>query len=101
MRDTQREPETQAEGEAGSLQGAQCGTRSQDPRMTPWAKADIPLLSHPGAPRSLSSTPSLPLQPCRKQSHYWLCKEEVKRHPKEQKQRGGRGVPLEKLWSSL
>ena len=26
MRDTQREAETQAEGEAGSLQGAPCGT---------------------------------------------------------------------------
>ena len=30
-RDREREAETQAEGEAGSLQGAQCGTRSQDP----------------------------------------------------------------------
>ena len=28
MRDTQREAETQAEGEAGSLWGARCGTRS-------------------------------------------------------------------------
>ena len=28
-----REAETQGEGEAGSLQGAQCGTRSQDPRI--------------------------------------------------------------------
>ena len=35
MRDTQREVETQAEGEAGSLRGARCGTRSQDPGMTP------------------------------------------------------------------
>ena len=26
MRDTQREAETQAEGEAGSMKGAQCGT---------------------------------------------------------------------------
>ena len=26
MRDTQREAETQAEGEAGSMQGARCGT---------------------------------------------------------------------------
>ena len=34
MRDTQREAETQAEGEAGSLQGAQCGTPSQDPGVT-------------------------------------------------------------------
>ena len=31
MRDTQREAETQAEGEASSLQGARCGTRSRDP----------------------------------------------------------------------
>ena len=31
MRHTQKETETQAEGEAGSMQGAQCGTRSQDP----------------------------------------------------------------------
>ena len=38
MRDTQREAETQAEGEAGSLQGAPCGTRSQVSRIAPWAK---------------------------------------------------------------
>ena len=31
MRDTQKEAETQAEGEAGSMQGDRCGTRSQDP----------------------------------------------------------------------
>ena len=31
MIDTKRETETQAEAEAGSLQGARCGTRSQDP----------------------------------------------------------------------
>ena len=30
MRDTEREAETQAEGEAGSLQGARCGTQSWD-----------------------------------------------------------------------
>ena len=30
MRDTQREAETQVEGEAGSMQGARCGTRSWD-----------------------------------------------------------------------
>ena len=30
MRDTEREAETQGEGEAGSLWGAQCGTLSQD-----------------------------------------------------------------------
>ena len=35
MGDTQREVETQAEEEAGSLWGAQCGTRSQDPGIMP------------------------------------------------------------------
>ena len=30
MIDTQREAETQTEGEAGSLQRAQCGTHSRD-----------------------------------------------------------------------
>ena len=34
-RHTHREAETQAEGEAASLWGAQCGTQSQDPRITP------------------------------------------------------------------
>ena len=45
MRDTERGAETQAEGEAGSLLGARCGTRSQEP------KADAQPLSHPGAPQ--------------------------------------------------
>ena len=35
MRDTERETETQAEGEAGSMQGALCETQSQDPRIMP------------------------------------------------------------------
>ena len=34
MRDIEREAETQAEGEAGSMQGTRCETRSQDPRIT-------------------------------------------------------------------
>ena len=34
----EREAETQAEGEAGSVRGAQCGTQSRDPRIMPWAK---------------------------------------------------------------
>ena len=38
MRDTERGAETQAEGEAGSLRGARCGTWSQDPGITPWAE---------------------------------------------------------------
>ena len=33
-RETQREAETQAEGEAGYLQGAHCRTRSQDSKIT-------------------------------------------------------------------
>ena len=37
-RDRDREAETQAEGEAGSMQGARCGTRSQVSRVTPWAE---------------------------------------------------------------
>ena len=50
MKDTQREAETQAEGEAGSLQGAPGGTRSQDPGITTEPKADAQPLSHPDAP---------------------------------------------------
>ena len=38
MRDTEREAETQAEGEAGSIREARCGTRFQDSGITPWAK---------------------------------------------------------------
>ena len=48
MSDTDREGETEAEEEAGSMQGPRCGTQSRDPRITPWAKAK--LLSHPGIP---------------------------------------------------
>ena len=33
VRDTEREAETQAEGGAGSMQGARCGTRSWDPEV--------------------------------------------------------------------
>ena len=40
MRDRKRETETQAEGEAGSLQGG----------SGPEPKADTQLLSHPGTP---------------------------------------------------
>ena len=40
MRDRlrEREGETQAEREAGSIQGAQCGTRSRHSGIKPWAK---------------------------------------------------------------
>ena len=36
--DREREAETQEEGEAGSMPGAQRGTRSRDSRIAPWAK---------------------------------------------------------------
>ena len=36
--DTQRGIDTQAEREAGSMQGAWCGTPSRDSGITPWAK---------------------------------------------------------------
>ena len=35
MREREREADTQAEGEAGSMQGARCGTPSWDSRITP------------------------------------------------------------------
>ena len=52
MRDTykEREAETQAEGEAGSLQGAQCRTRFQVPGSRPEPKVDTKRLTHPGIP---------------------------------------------------
>ena len=38
MRDPETEAETQAEGEAGSMQGAQRRTRYWESRITPWAE---------------------------------------------------------------
>ena len=38
MRDTERGAETQAEGEAGSMQGALRGTGSRVSRITPWVE---------------------------------------------------------------
>ena len=38
MRDAHTEAETQAEREAGSMQGAQCGTQSWDPRIKLWSE---------------------------------------------------------------
>ena len=38
MHERHREAETQAEGEAGSMQGAQRGTQSRVFRIVPWAK---------------------------------------------------------------
>ena len=50
-REREREAETQAEGEAGSMQGARCGTWSWDSRITPWAKGRAKPLSHRGCPQ--------------------------------------------------
>ena len=49
-RDREREVETQAEGEAGLMQGARCGTRSPDPRITPWAKGRCSTTEPPRVP---------------------------------------------------
>ena len=51
MRDTQREAETQAEGEAGSMRGAQRGTPSWVSGITPWTEGGTKPLSHLGCPR--------------------------------------------------
>ena len=48
MRDTQREAETQAEGEAGSMQGPEAALDPRTPGSRPEPKADAQLLSHPG-----------------------------------------------------
>ena len=51
MRVTEREGETQAEGEAGSMQGADRGTRSRVCRIMPWAEGSATkMLSHSGCP---------------------------------------------------
>ena len=50
MRDKEREAEPQAEGEAGSMQGAQSGTPSWISRITPWDEGGSKPLSHPGCP---------------------------------------------------
>ena len=55
MRDTEREAETQAEGDAGSPRGARWGTSSQDPGITPQAIGRCSTLSHPGVPCTLFS----------------------------------------------
>ena len=56
MRDTERgrerETETQAEGEAGPMQGARCGTRSRDSRVTPWAEGRRQTAEPPRDPHS-------------------------------------------------
>ena len=57
MRDMQkeREAETQAEGEAGSMQGARHGTRSWDSRIMPWAEGRHQISEPPKHPRTCIS----------------------------------------------
>ena len=50
VRDTEREVETQTEGEAGSPRGARCGTWSQDPGVTTWAKGRCSTTEPPRCP---------------------------------------------------
>ena len=50
IHERQREAEIQAEGEAGSMQGARRGTQSPFSRFTPWAEGGAKLLSHPRLP---------------------------------------------------
>ena len=52
MRDTGRGAEAEGEGEAGSSQGARCGTRSWILGSHPEPNADAQPLSHPGVPKS-------------------------------------------------
>ena len=51
-RHREKEAQTQAEGEAGSMQGARCGTRSRVPRITPQVAGGAKPLRHRGCPRS-------------------------------------------------
>ena len=46
---TEREAETQAEGEAGSINGVRLGPVS---RVTPWIEGGAKPLRHPGCPRN-------------------------------------------------
>ena len=50
MRDTRREAETQAEGEAGSMQEPDVGLDPGTPGSCPGLKGDAQSLSHPGVP---------------------------------------------------
>ena len=50
IHERQREAKPQAEGEAGSMQGARGRTRFWVSRIMPWAKGDAKPLSHLGCP---------------------------------------------------
>ena len=52
-RERENEAETQAEGEAGSMQGARCGTRSRVSRITLKAEGGAKPLSHLGCLEAL------------------------------------------------
>ena len=55
MRETERQAETQAEeGEAGSMQGAQRGTRSWESEITPQAKGRRSTAEPPKRPHRVS-----------------------------------------------
>ena len=43
---TQREGQRHRQGEAGSMQGARCGTRSRVSRIRPWVEGGAKPLSH-------------------------------------------------------
>ena len=74
MRDTEREAETQAEGEAGSLQGPRCGLNPGTPGSHPGPKGDAQPLSHPGVPVPLFQTkPKLHHSFCHYRLLPWLC----------------------------
>ena len=62
LRDIQREAETQAEGEAGSLQEPGVGLDPRTPRSRPEPKADAQPLSPPDVPNLSSSESSLQTQ---------------------------------------
>ena len=61
MRDTEREADTQAEGEAGSMKEAGCGTWSQDPGIMPWAKGRRQTAEPPRYPSFVNFVSSLSL----------------------------------------
>ena len=53
MRDTQREADIEAEGEAGSSWEPDAGLNRRTPGLRPKPKTDTQLLSHPGVPKTL------------------------------------------------
>ena len=57
MRDIERERERQAEGEAGSMQGARCATGSRDSKIMPWAKGRSQTAEPPGVTKILFQIP--------------------------------------------